>query len=153
MTEAALPFKFPLRVTEIQEILPHRFPFLLVDQVTEYVAGKGIVGFKNVSCNEPFFQGHFPGRPIMPGVLILESLAQLGAIFAKLHPKGSAPERLIVFSGADEVRFRKQVIPGDILRLELTLLKMKFAHWKMQGVATVSGDVVAEAILMATEVD
>ena len=142
----------PLGVQEIQEILPHRYPFLLLDKVTEFDDRVSIQGVKNVTVNEPYFQGHFPGRPIMPGVLILEALAQLGALFAKLSTGGVAPEKLIVFSGADDVRFRLPVVPGDILVLNMTLLKAKFGHWKMNGQALVGNEVVAEGVLKATEV-
>ncbi len=144
---------FPLTVTEINKILPHRYPFLLVDRVIEFVDGDRVVGIKNVSANEAFFEGHFPGKPIMPGVMILEALAQMGAIYAKLHFREKLEQKLIVFSGADSVRFRRPVIPGDILRLEMTNCARKFGHWKIHGKATVEGELAAEAVVMATEVD
>lgn len=142
----------PLRTQEIQEILPHRYPFLLIDLVTKFEDRISIQGVKNVTINEPFFMGHFPGRPIMPGVLILEAMAQLGALFAKLSTGGVTPEKLIVFSGADDVRFRQPVVPGDILVMNMTLQKAKFGHWKMHGQALVGTEVAAEGILKATEV-
>jgi len=144
--------KCPFGVVEIEKIIPHRNPFLLVDQVTEFVMGSKISGLKNVSANEPFFLGHFPGRPVMPGVMILEALAQLGAIFAMLAGGDPGRNKLIVFSGADKVRFRRLVVPGDVLKLELYDCKSKFGHWKMQAKASVNGEIAAEAQLMATEV-
>ena len=138
-----------LNVDEIQRILPHRYPFLLVDRILTLELGKRIVGVKNVSINEPFFQGHFPGRPIMPGVLIIEALAQTGGILALL----STPENLgnpsIFLMGIDKVRFRKPVLPGDQLVLELEALRGGKKFWKMQGKALVNQDLVAEAELMA----
>ena len=139
-------------IHEILKRLPHRYPFLLVDRVLELETGKRIRALKNVTINEPFFMGHFPGRPIMPGVLILEAMAQLGALFAKLSTGGVTPEKLIVFSGADDVRFRQPVVPGDILVMNMTLQKAKFGHWKMHGQALVGTEVAAEGILKATEV-
>ncbi len=150
--DVASELKLPLRTPEIMEILPHRYPFLLVDKVTEFVDRTSIQGVKNITINEPFFVGHFPGRPIMPGVLILEAMAQLGALFAKLSTGGVTPEKLIVFSGADDVRFRHPVVPGDILVINMQLIKAKFGHWKMSGQALVGTDVAAEGILKATEV-
>jgi len=149
MTEAK---KMPMGVQEITEIIPHRYPILLVDRVTEFEDGKWIEGLKNITANEPYFMGHFPGRPIMPGVLMLEALAQLGALFAKMSTGGVPPERLVVFSGAESVRFRRPVVPGDTLLLRMELLKAKFGHWKMQGLAKVGDEMAVEAILMATEV-
>lgn len=143
--------RLPLLAKEIEAILPHRYPFLFIDQVIEFEDGEGIVGLKSVSMGEPYFQGHFPGNPIMPGVIILEALAQLGAIYAKVCSAGVPPETLIVFSGADEVRFRKPVYPGSVLRLEMKVLRVKFGHWKMDGRAFVGGERVAEAIFTATE--
>jgi 3-hydroxyacyl-[acyl-carrier-protein] dehydratase len=138
-----------LNVEEILRILPHRYPFLLVDRVLAYEPGKRIVGMKNISINEPFFQGHFPGRPIMPGVLIIEALAQTGGILALL----STPEHLgspsVYLLGIDKVRFRKPVVPGDQLVLELEALRSGKKFWKMQGKALVDQTLVAEAELMA----
>ena len=144
--------KLPLAVTDIHQLLPHRYPFLLLDRVIEYVPDQTIVGLKNVTANEPFFQGHFPNRPVMPGVLILEALAQLGALYAKLRYPDRVKEKLMVFSGADKVRFRRQVLPGDVLRLELSNCVRKMVHWRMEAKATVDGDVAAEGIVMAAEV-
>jgi beta-hydroxyacyl-ACP dehydratase FabZ len=139
-----------LNVEEIQRILPHRYPFLLVDRILSVELGKRIVGMKNVSINEPFFQGHFPGRSIMPGVLIIEAMAQVGGILALL----STPENLgnpsIFLLGADKVRFRKPVVPGDQLIMELETLRSGKKFWKMQGKALVNQVVVTEAELMAS---
>lgn len=138
-----------LGVEEIHRILPHRYPFLLVDRILNMELGKRIVGVKNISINEPFFQGHFPGRPIMPGVLIIEAMAQTGGILALL----STPENLgnpsIFLLGVDKVRFRKPVVPGDQLILELETLRSGKKFWKMQGKALVNQVVVTEAELMA----
>lgn len=146
-------YDLPLRIPEIQAILPHRYPFLFLDEVTEFEDAKRIVGKKNISFNEPFFQGHFPGRPILPGVIMLEALAQLGAIFAKMSTGGTPPDRLIVFSGADEVRFRRPVYPGDTLMMSLSEPKRKSRYWRMAGDMKVGEDLVMEAVIMATEVD
>jgi 3-hydroxyacyl-[acyl-carrier-protein] dehydratase len=139
-----------LNMEEIQRILPHRYPFLMVDRILSVDLGKRIVGVKNISINEPFFQGHFPGRPIMPGVLIIEALAQVGGILALL----STPENLgnpwIYLLGADKVRFRKPVVPGDQLVLELETLRSGKKFWKMQGKALVNQTLVTEAELMAS---
>jgi beta-hydroxyacyl-ACP dehydratase FabZ len=139
-----------LSVEEIQRILPHRYPFLLVDRILNLEIGKRIVGVKNISINEPFFQGHFPGRPIMPGVLIIEALAQTGGILALL----STPENLgnpsIFLLGVDKVRFRKPVVPGDQLMLELETIRSGKKFWKMQGKALVNQVLVTEAELMAS---
>lgn len=144
--------ELPLRVPQIQEILPHRYPFLLVDAVTDFIDGQYIAGYKNVSANEPFFVGHFPNRPIMPGVLQLEALAQIGAIFANLTTGGARAGQLIVFSGADEVRFRKLVQPGDVLTLRMEIDRRRGIHWRMHGTAKVGEVVTAEAMIMATEI-
>ncbi len=137
-----------MEIDRILELLPHRYPFLMVDGVSEVEPGKFIKGHKNVSFNEPFFQGHFPGNPIMPGVMILEAMAQLGIIFAK-ETDPSLREKLVVFAGIDGVRFRRPVLPGDRLDLELELIKQKRNIWKMGGKALVGGNVAVEAVLMA----
>ncbi len=139
----------PLSIGAIKELLPHRYPFLLVDKITRFKAGEFIQGFKNVSINEPFFQGHFPDSPIMPGVLILEAMAQIGILFAKLTAPDDMENKLFVFAGMDKVRFRRPVLPGDQLIMDLKLLKRKAIIWKMEGVAAVDGEVAAEAVLMA----
>jgi 3-hydroxyacyl-[acyl-carrier-protein] dehydratase len=129
----------------IQDIIPHRYPFLLVDRIVE-VTEKRVVGIKNVTINEPFFQGHFPGHPIMPGVLILEALAQTGGVGA-LNMKDNLG-KLAYFLSINNARFRKPVVPGDTLRLEVELLKTKLSVMQVHGVAKVGDDVVAEADLM-----
>ncbi len=145
---------FPLRVTEIERLIPHRYPFLLIDVVTKFEHLVTIEGIKNVTINEPFFAGHFPGLPIMPGVLMLEALAQLGAVFAKLCRGDEMAGKIIVFAGAENVRFRKQVLPGDSINLRMDLVKSRSGLWKMQGTATViNGEVAVEGLLIAAEVD
>jgi beta-hydroxyacyl-ACP dehydratase FabZ len=129
---------------EIQSILPHRYPFLLVDRVVELEINEKAVGVKNISVNEPFFQGHFPGRPIFPGVLILEALAQLGAILAIRSIQGNT-RPLIYLTGIDKTKFRKPVVPGDQLRLQVTVVKRRPPFWKMAGKAFVGEDLVCEA--------
>jgi beta-hydroxyacyl-ACP dehydratase FabZ len=135
-------------IEEIMELLPHRFPFLLVDRIVEWEPGERIVGIKNVTINEPFFTGHFPGHPIMPGVLIIEALAQVGGIFA-LKAMGGG-KRIAYFAGIDNCKFRKPVVPGDQLRLELVILGHKGPVWKMHGEAKVDGVLVAKADVTAT---
>ncbi len=141
-----------IEIREIMELLPHRFPFLLVDRVVEYEENKRIVVIKNVSINEPYFQGHFPGVPIMPGVLIVEAMAQAGGILVFM----ALPERrskLVYFMGIESCRFRKPVTPGDQLRIEMTVIKIKSRYGKLQGKAFVDGAKVAEAEIMFTLVD
>lgn len=144
--------QLPLKRDEICQIIPHREPFLFVDELIEFEDRKRAVGIKYVKESEFYFPGHFPGRPIMPGVIMLESLAQVGAIFARLSTGGVAPENLVVFSGAEDVRFRRPVLPGDVLRLEMDLIRSKFGHWKMQGRVLVKDELAVSGILMATEV-
>lgn len=134
-------------INEILTLLPHRYPFLLVDRVLEFEPAKRIIAIKNVTVNEPFFQGHFPGRPIMPGVLILEAMAQAGGILAfKSFPgmKGS-----VFFTGIDGARFRKPVTPGDQLRFDVEVVKHRREIWVFEAKAYVQDDVVAEARIMA----
>jgi 3-hydroxyacyl-[acyl-carrier-protein] dehydratase len=133
----------------ILQLLPHRFPFLLVDRILEITLGVAITGLKNVTMNEPFFQGHFPGRPIMPGVLILEGMAQTGGLLAYLTVQEMVGEKLIYFAGIDGVRFRQKVIPGDQIIYKMKVLKNKGKIWKMGGEAFVDEKLVAEAQLMA----
>jgi beta-hydroxyacyl-ACP dehydratase FabZ len=134
-----------LTIQDIQKILAHRYPFLLVDKIIEQDE-KHIVGIKNVTINEPFFQGHFPGFPVMPGVLILEAMAQVGGIF--FLGKMEEPEKKIVyFAGIDKAKFRRPVMPGDQLRLELEVLRMRKTSCKMRGTAYVDNEIVAEAEL------
>jgi len=134
----------------IMELLAHRYPFLLIDRVIKVVPGDKIRALKNVTVNEPFFQGHFPGRPIMPGVLIIEAMAQAGGILAYLTGSAEQRNRLIYFMGMDKVRFRKPVVPGDQIIIEAKIIKFRSKAAKMSGIATVDNQMVAEAELMAS---
>jgi 3-hydroxyacyl-[acyl-carrier-protein] dehydratase len=136
----------------IQKILPHRYPFLLVDAVLEIDPGKRIVAVKNVSANEGYFQGHFPGKPIMPGVLIVEGMAQTGGILL-LSEVSQRDSKLFYLAAVDEARFRRPVVPGEQLRIEVNVLKWKVKFCKLQCVATVNGAVAAEAVLRCMLVD
>ena len=136
---------------EVTSLLPHRFPFQFVDRVLEFEDGARIVALKNVSINEPFFRGHFPEQPLMPGVLICEALAQAAALLAYRSRNGIPPSRVGVLAGLDKVRFRQPVFPGDQLHLEVRLLKHRRPLWKMQGTARVDNHVVAEAELTLME--
>ena len=132
--------------------MPHRYPFLLVDRIVELEPGKRVVGIKNVTINEPFFQGHFPGHPIMPAVLIVEAMAQTGGVLL-LSSVNDSRGKLVYFSGIDGARFRQPVIPGDQLRLELEMVRLRGALCKMSAKAWVGQTMVAEADLMSTVVD
>ena len=141
----------PETISDILNILPHRYPFLLIDRITEHIGGQRICGYKNVTINEPFFQGHFPGDPIMPGVLQLEALAQLGALL--MLRTGKTDGKLIVFAGLDNVRFRRLVIPGDRLDMECEIIKLRLPIGKSRCKAYVNGEVAVEAELMFSVVD
>jgi 3-hydroxyacyl-[acyl-carrier-protein] dehydratase len=138
-------------ITQVMQYLPHRYPFLLIDRVTELDLGKTITAVKNVSINEPFFPGHFPGAPVMPGVLILEALAQAAAILS-FKTKAYAPEEIgiVYFAGIDGARFKKPVMPGDQLVLKVEIVREMRGIWKYRARAEVDGELVAEAELMAT---
>lgn len=143
--------KYVMDIREVLKYLPHRPPFLLVDAVTEIKEGESLVAIKNVTINEPFFVGHFPGdRPVMPGVLIVEALAQAAGILAykstNTNPKDGV---LYLFAGIDHVRFRRVVEPGDQLRLEVKLLRARTEMWKLEGIATVDGQVACRAELLS----
>jgi 3-hydroxyacyl-[acyl-carrier-protein] dehydratase len=140
----------PMDVQAIMQHIPHRYPFLLVDRILELEPNKRVVGLKNVSMNEPFFQGHFPGTPIMPGVLILEAMAQTSGVLAIASMEKSGENALMYFMGLDQVKFRKMVVPGDQLIMELEVMKQRKKIMKLAGTAKVDGQVVAEAQLMAT---
>jgi 3-hydroxyacyl-[acyl-carrier-protein] dehydratase len=136
----------------IQELLPHRYPFLLVDRIIELVPRVRIVGIKQVSINEPFFQGHFPGAPVMPGVLVVEALAQVGAVLA-LREIENRDEKLVMFTGIKEARFRRPVVPGDTLMLEVTALRIGSRVQRMHGEARVGAQLVADADIMSVIAD
>jgi beta-hydroxyacyl-ACP dehydratase FabZ len=145
--------KLPLDYEAITKILPHRYPFLLVDRITELEPGKRVVGIKNVTANEPFFQGHFPGNPIMPGVLIIEAMAQVGGILARISLLDGTEKDgndSVFFMSMDKVKFRKPVLPGDQIVFELKPLRTGSRVWKMAGKAFVRDELVAEAELVAT---
>jgi len=143
--------ELPLNYQDIIKVLPHRYPFLLVDRITELELGKRIVGIKNVTINEPFFQGHFPGNPIMPGVLIIEAMAQVGGVLARLSmPEVMGRDGAIFFITMDKVKFRKPVVPGDQLTFEVIPLRTGSRIWKVAGKAFVKDDVVAQAEMAAT---
>ncbi len=141
-----------LDVKEIFKRIPHRYPFLLVDRIVELEGDQRVVGIKNVTINEGFFQGHFPYRPVMPGVLICEAMAQVGSMLAFSSRNSTDNEKVFMLTGLDRVKFKRQVEPGDQLRLELTSLKRRGSFWKLWGVATVDGKVVAQAEISAMEV-
>jgi len=141
-----------LTITDIMKILPHRYPMLLVDRVLEIEPGKRIVGIKNVSANEQFFQGHFPGAPVMPGVLIVEAMAQCAAVLI-LRDIPNREEKLFLFGGVDKARFRKPVVPGDQLRIECTIVQRRSNSVKIHGTATVNGELVAEAEMLSLMVE
>jgi beta-hydroxyacyl-ACP dehydratase FabZ len=137
---------------EILKRIPHRYPFLLVDRILEMEPGRRIVGIKNVTANENFFRGHFPSKPVMPGVLICEAMAQVAAVLADTSESETGNGKLFMLAGLERMRFRRTVEPGDQLRMELTLLKRKGTLWKLSGVATVDGKVVADGVISAVEV-
>ncbi len=139
-------------VSKIMELLPHRYPFLLVDRILEVQGTQKIVGLKNVTINEPFFQGHFPGHPIMPGVLIVEAMAQTGGLLLMEQVK-ERENKVVYFMSLDAVKFRKPVVPGDQLRMEVEMLQFRGKIAKMKGVALVDGQVATEAEMMACVVD
>jgi beta-hydroxyacyl-ACP dehydratase FabZ len=141
-----------LEIREIMDRIPHRYPFLLVDRVIELVPQQRIVAIKNVTMNEPFFQGHFPGAPVMPGVLVIEALAQAGAVLL-LSDIPDRASKLVYFTGIDQARFRRPIVPGDQIRLTMNVLKLRSRTCKMRGTAEVAGELVAEAEIMSALVE
>ncbi|NJD39022.1 MAG: 3-hydroxyacyl-ACP dehydratase FabZ [Geobacter sp.] len=140
----------PMDVNAIMKILPHRYPFLLVDRIVELDHGKRCVGIKNVSINEPFFPGHFPGHPVMPGVLIVEAMAQVAGIMAYLASDEETRKKVSYFMAIDSAKFRKPVVPGDQLRIEISTTLNRRGIWGVDGKAFVDGKLVTEASLKAT---
>ena len=138
---------------EIQETLPHRYPFLLVDRILEMELGRRVVGIKSVTINEPFFPGHFPGHPIMPGVLILEAMAQVGGFLLMRSLDSRAEKKVMYFTGIDKAKFRRPVVPGDQIRFEIGILQLRRQVCRMRGEAFVEGKLVAEAELSSVVVD
>lgn len=139
-------------VQGIMKVLPHRYPMLLVDRIVEIEAGKRIVGIKNVTINEPYFQGHFPGHPVMPGVLVVEAMAQTGGMLLMDHVE-NPDSKVVYFMSLDKVKFRQPVTPGDQLRLEVEMIQFRGKTCRMRGEAKVDGRVVAEAEMMARIMD
>ena len=138
-----------MNITEILNMLPHRYPFLLVDKVLDFEAGKFLTAVKNVSVNEPYFQGHFPGYPVMPGVLILEAMAQAtGLLGFNTMEDGSSDRMLYLFVGVDEARFKRQIIPGDCMTLHVEFLRKSRGIWKFNCTAKVEEELAAEAVIM-----
>ena len=136
----------------IQSVLPHRYPLLLVDRVLEIEPKKRIVAIKNVTVNEPFFNGHFPGRPVMPGVFLVEGLAQTGGLLL-LHDMPGRASKLVYFMGIEEAKFRRPVVPGDQVRYEIEVLRLRSMHCKMAGKVFVDGQLAAEAVITSAMVD
>jgi UDP-3-O-[3-hydroxymyristoyl] N-acetylglucosamine deacetylase/3-hydroxyacyl-[acyl-carrier-protein] dehydratase len=139
-------------ITKILSIIPHRYPMLLVDRIVEVESGKRIVGIKNVTINEPFFQGHFPGHPIMPGVLLIEAMAQVGGMLL-MDAVDDPDNKVVYFMSLDNVKFRHPVVPGDQVRFELQMLQLKGRRCKMRGEGYVDGKKVVEGDMMAQVVD
>ena len=140
-------------IRAIQKTIPHRYPFLLIDRVVEFHPNEKVVALKAVSANEPFFAGHFPGEPVMPGVLILEAMAQTGAILAVKSPDGVEPGKTMYLVGAQDVKFKQKVVPGDILRIEMLNERKRRPLWIMKGQVFVGDTLVASATIRAAEGD
>ena len=147
------PVKLPIDVTRIQQLLPHRYPFLLVDRVVEFEAHKSIVALKNVSINEPFFQGHFPGHPVMPGVLVIEALAQAGGVLTQLSRGTVADNKLFYLVKIDNARFSRMVVPGDVLELHVQIKRIIRTMTFYTCVARVGGEEVASAEVLCAETE
>ncbi|MBU8975042.1 MULTISPECIES: 3-hydroxyacyl-ACP dehydratase FabZ [unclassified Lysobacter] len=147
----SLNVQLPLDVTAIQKLLPHRYPFMLVDRVVELEPHKRVLAYKNVTCNEPFFQGHFPGHPVMPGVLVVEALAQAGGVLTQLSNQNTADGRLFYLVKIDNAKFSKMVVPGDRLDLEVSIKRVIRNVAIYTGVASVNGEQVACAEIVCAE--
>lgn len=143
------PGKSVLEVEELMQLLPHRYPILLVDRLVDIVPGEGATGIKNVSYGDQFFQGHFPQKPVMPGVLIIEAMAQSAAAYTSYTENLDTDGKVVLFMGVDKARFRKPVIPGDQLRIAVKTIQRRAPVWRFEGVATVDGKRVAEATFSA----
>ncbi|WP_312267419.1 3-hydroxyacyl-ACP dehydratase FabZ [Neisseria sp.] len=147
-----MEIKLPIEAQEIKDYLPHRFPFLLLDRVTDVQPGKSLTALKNVSYNEPFFQGHFPESPVMPGVLVIEAMAQACGVLAVCTQGGKRKEgEITLFAGLDEVRFKRQVVPGDQLIFQVELLAHKRGIGKFRATASVEGQLAVEAVIMCAQ--
>ena len=146
----AMPY---MDIVEILATIPHRYPFLLIDRVLEFVDAERVVAVKNVTANEPYFQGHFPGRPVVPGVIMIESMAQAGAILAMKSTGGVLKGKTVFLVGVDEVKFKRQVVPGDTLKIEMKSVKRRRPLWSMAGTISVEGKVVASGTISAVEAD
>lgn len=146
-----MDIKLPIEAKDIQKLIPHRYPFLLVDRITAFEPMKSLTAIKNVSMNEPYFQGHFPDFPVMPGVLIIEALAQTCGTLAILSEGGRKDEEIYFFAGIDNARFKKQVIPGDQLVFQVELLTSKRGIGKFRAIAMVDGQVAVEAEIMCAK--
>ncbi len=149
MTETAVRTLTSLDIQRVLELLPHRYPFLMVDRIVEVDGDNSAIGIKNVTVNEPHFQGHFPGRPVMPGVLILEAMAQTAGAICIAAAEGQRAPGVVYLTSIDGAKFRRPVVPGDVLRIRVTKLRQRMNLWKFQAEATVDGAVVAEAMVSA----
>lgn len=137
----------------IQKLLPHRYPFILIDKIIEFKENESLVAIKNVTMNEQFFMGHFPSIPVMPGVLILEAMAQAGCILSKASSSGAGKSKNLYFAGANKVRWKRKVVPGDTLRIEMAFTRRRGPFWEMEGKVLVDGKLVCTGELMAVETD
>ncbi len=155
MSESSIPDDAAeaVDIMQIMEMIPHRYPFLMVDRVVDIVLGESAVGVKNVTINEPFFQGHFPRQPVMPGVLIVESMAQTAAVLVVKSLAGAAAGKLVYFMSIDEARFRKPVFPGHSLRIHVAKQRNRGSVWKFRGEARVDGTLMSEAVFTAMIMD